>query len=78
MTRWALFPRPYRLEWQRRCRDEVLGALAGADWRTAASSPNALRRTPLLRACVDETMRLHPPVTRLPARVVGQCRLAPG
>ena len=58
-------------EWQRRCRNEVLGALGGADWRAAAAGADApdLRRTPILRACVDETMRLHPPVTRLPARV---------
>jgi cytochrome P450 len=49
----------------------VLAALGGLDWRAAAAAADApdLRRTPILRACVDETMRLHPPVTRLPARV---------
>jgi len=57
-------------EWQRRCREEVLAVLGTADWRAAAAVPDALRRTPLLRACIDETMRLHPPVTRLPPRVV--------
>ena len=31
---------------------------------------------PVLRACIDESMRLHPPVTRLPARV-GKAALNP-
>jgi cytochrome P450 len=44
--------------------------LRGADWRIAGTEggADALRRTPMLRACYDETMRLHPPVCRLPAR----------
>jgi len=29
-----------------------------------AAAPDALSRTPLLRAAIDETMRLHPPATR--------------
>jgi cytochrome P450 len=70
---WTLHHLAREPEWQRRCREEVLAALGCADWRVAATSeagaPDALRRTPTLRACIDETMRLHPPVARLPARV---------
>jgi cytochrome P450 len=70
---WTLHHLAREPEWQRRCRDEVLAALGGADWRVvgAEGGADALRKLPALRACVDETMRVHPPVTRLEARPVG-------
>merc|ERR1712046_219426 len=35
------------------------------------------RKLSLLRACIDETLRLHPPVTRLPGRVCGTDKVLP-
>jgi cytochrome P450 len=53
---WAVYLLGAHRDWQRRARDEASAVLAGR-----APTPADLPRLPLLRAIVNETLRLYPP-----------------
>lgn len=53
---WAVYLLGAHPDWQHRARDEVSAVLAGR-----VPAPADLARLPLLRAIVDETLRLYPP-----------------